>query len=236
MSGGISFWRKLTFVALGILGAGLGGRASHAAVIEEIARDFKPLAGYVVMVQDEEYIIDLDETQGVALGHIFSVVKPGKPMVHPVTQKVLGTLEEVKGILKIIRLKSGYSFARPLGKTVDIQKGDPIRRYENLPALFWDYTGKGKPFFAQLQSTLPSLKWRDYESAQRTRPPTPGPSSQHPDALLFILTSQGVEVRDPEFYELRRYGPPESTAPVGAIPSSAEETMAPKNSPYFRHI
>jgi hypothetical protein len=63
-----------------------------AAIIDEIARDFKSISGYVVMSSEDEYIIDLDDTKGIAMGDIFTVVKPGKKIVHPVTGKVLGTL------------------------------------------------------------------------------------------------------------------------------------------------
>jgi hypothetical protein len=196
---------------------------ADAAIIDEIAEDFKPLSGYVVMSSEEEYIIDLDDTNGVVIGDLFSVVTAGKKIVHPVTQKVLGTLEEVKGILKVIRIKSGYSFARVLGKSTNIKRGDPIRRYENMPALFWDYTGKGKSFFAQLQLTLPALKWQDYKTAQRSRPPQLAPPAKNYDTLIFILHDRGVEVRDPEFYVIRTYNPPESLSQISPRPTASEQ-------------
>ena len=73
---------------------------TQAAVIDEVARDFKPISGYVIMEAGGEYLIDLDASKGVSAGDLFSVVRPGKKITHPVTGKVLGTLEEIKGILK----------------------------------------------------------------------------------------------------------------------------------------
>jgi hypothetical protein len=184
--------------------------AVNAAVIDDITQDFEPISGYVIMSDGGEFVIDLDDTQGISTGDIFSVIKSGKKIVHPVTKKVLGTLEEVMGVLKVTRTKSGFSFARPIGKAADIKRGDPIRRYGNLPALFWDYTGKGLSFFIQLQKALTDLKWRDYNSSQNTRPPKPGANSETRESLTFILTERGIEVRDPEFAVIRSYDYPAS--------------------------
>jgi len=210
---------KTLMVVILIVTAGIPWTTATSAVIDEIAADFEPLAGVVVMTSNGEYIIDLDESKGVMIGDLFSVVTAGKKIVHPQSGKVLGTLEEVKAVLKVIRTKPGYSFARPLAKAVNIKRGDTIQRYNNLPALFWDYTGKGKFFFAQLQQTLPDLKWQDYESAQQTRPARPQPIPDNKNTLVFILTNRGVEVRDPQFFLLHNYDQPEASGPVSAKPS-----------------
>jgi hypothetical protein len=199
------------------------GTSAISAVIDEIASDFKPLSGVVVLASDGEYIIDLDESNGIVIGDIFSVLKAEKKIIHPKTGKVLGVLEEVKGILKVTRIKPGYSFTQPLGKAA-IQRGDSIRRYDNLQALFWDYTEKGKSFFVQLQQTLPGLKWQDYETAQHSRPSRPQAVAEKTDTLYFILTPQGVVVRDPQFYVLHSYDLPEALMPVSAAPSAMAET------------
>lgn len=198
-----------------------------ATVVDEIAEDFKPISGMVVMASNGEYIIDVDESNGVIIGDLFSVLTAGKKIIHPRSGKVLGTLEEVKAILKVIRIKPGYSFAQPLAKTADIKRGDTIKRYNSLPALFWDYTGKGKPFFAQLQKTLSDLKWQDYESAQRNRPARPQPIPENKNTIVFILSDRGVEVRDPEFFLLHSYDQPESLQPISAAQSPTGDIHPP---------
>ena len=173
---------------------------TQAAVIDQVARDFKPISGYVIMEAGGEYLIDLDASKGVSAGDLFSVMRPGKNITHPVTGKVLGTLEEVKSILKVTRLQPGFSHTRVLGKGDDIKRGDQIRRYENVPALFWDYRGNGEPFFFQVRNTLPSLKWQDYSTAQASKPKTPSKPSTGDASLLFILDNEGFEVRDSEYH------------------------------------
>lgn len=219
--------RKMLTGMILILSVWMPSTTATAAVIDEIADDFKPISGVIVMASNGEYIIDVDESNGVIIGDLFSVLTTGEKIIHPQSGKVLGTLEEVKAILKVIRIKPGYSFTQPLTKTADIKRGDSIGRYNNLPALFWDYTGRGKPFFAQLQKTLPDLKWQDYESAQHDRPAQPQPIPDNKNTIVFILTDRGIEVRDPQFFLLHSYDQPETLQPISTAPSSSGQ-MQPR--------
>ncbi len=219
----VSFRFQPPIVILMVLFVALLSVPTQAAVIDEVARDFKPISGYVIMEAGSEYLIDLDAGKGVSAGDLFSVMRPGKKIIHPVTGKVLGTLEEVKSILKVTRLQAGFSHTRVLGKGDGIKRGDQVRRYENIPALFWDYQGKGESFFFQVRNTLPSLKWQDYSTAQASKPKTPDKPSSEDASLLFILTHEGFEVRDSEFQLIHQYGVPESLAAAG---SAAAVTVA----------
>jgi hypothetical protein len=227
-----NFLSRLILFILLIPLLGISVTRSEAAVLDEIVNDFKPVSGYLVRVIDDEYIIYLDSPHRVAINDLFSVLKSEEKLIHPVTQKVIGTLEEVKGILKVTRLKSGYSYARALGKAIDLKKGDPIRRYENLNTIFWDYTGQGRPFFVRLQSALPGLKWQDYDAAQRLRPQQLVPHPDKGTSLFFILTNKGIEVRDPQFYVLHEYDLPKSYLSLDSAPSTlkGKSVQAPKAS------
>jgi hypothetical protein len=216
-------------------------------VEDDIARDFGPLAGYVVMEENSEFIIDLDAGHGIRLGDIFAVVGPGKEIVHPVTQKVLGKLETVKGILKVTRMGSGYSFARALDESPDVTRGDAIRRYALLPAIFWDYSGSGKPIYSKLREMLPQLKWREYHKTQQQRPTQSKPTAATANALTFIYAQDELVVRDPEFNELRRYplgsaSLPTKTAPkapVAAAPAAPRlpsTATAPVFTPEYKQV
>ena len=221
--------------------------AADAALDEDIARDLAPLDGYVVMKEGDEFIIDLDADRGIRPGDIFAVLGPAKDIVHPVSKKVLGKLESVKGILKVTRLAGGYSFARALEGAPGIERGDAIRRYALLPANFWDYSGAGRPMFVKLQQLLPALKWREYQKSQRQRPAEPEPSEATDGAMTFVYTGDEMVVRDPEFNELRRYsaaGPQAATpAPAGAVSAPApaaavqpSKTDAPVVEPEFKQV
>ncbi|WP_027714871.1 VCBS repeat-containing protein [Desulfuromonas sp. TF] len=201
---------------------------ASAAVLDEIARDFKPLSGYVIMPVDGEYLIDKDASHRVSVGDLFTVVKPGEKIIHPVTKEVLGTLDEVKGVLQVTRVKSGYSYARPVGKDQKVERGDVVTRYEKIPARFWDYTGKGQAFFAELKSTLPALEWQDYAVSQAKRPQAPSALPEQGAALIFILRHDGLEVRDSGFQALHAYPVPErltAGASASAVGATLEERL-----------
>ncbi len=207
---------------LALLACLSGPLPSQAGVVEKIANDFQPVSGYVVMAEGREYIIDLGKSAGIVLGDLFSVVAPGKEIVDPATKKVLGRLEQTKAILKVVRLKASYCFVRSLSGHNGIKRGDRVRRFENLTASFWDYTGHGKPVFHRLQHMLPGLKWEGYDESQRNKPSTVQPPSSAASSLLFILTAGGIEVRDPEFAVIHRYKPPR-------LPSSAGRPVTREN-------
>jgi hypothetical protein len=206
----LSFLKQLLCFCFAAFASNITVIPAQAGLIEQITEDFRPLSGYIVKSIGNEFIIDLDQSHGVSKGDLFSIVSTGEAVVHPVTAKVIGTLEEAKGILQVTRLKQGYSYARLLEKSTEIKPGDPIRRFENLPAIIWDYTGGGRVFSDQLQSALPGLEWRDYDSGQLTKPQKlllpPGQSA----TIYFILTDSGIEVRGPEFVVLHKYDLPPS--------------------------
>ncbi len=201
--------------------------AAAAVPLDSMAEDLKPVSGFVVLPVDGEYLIDLDVTDGISAGDLFAVVEPGEKIVHPVTKEVLGTLDKTKGILKVTRIKSGYSYAKPLQSEGDINKGDTIRRFSNLRAVFRDITGDGESVYARLKSALPALEWQEYQSAVGSA--GLAPPDQIDTDLFFVLTSGGLEVRDGKYDVLRTY-PVTGVASKGPPPSrpvSPSTTVAP---------
>lgn len=177
----------------------------HAEILDQLARDFSSISGYVVKKCDGQFIIDLDTSDGIIQGDIFSVVSSGEKLVHPVTGEIIGSLKQVKGILKVVRVKTGFSFTRPLLGENEIHAGDSIQRYEDITAVFWDYTEDGRNFFHRLQNKVPSLKWSGYDQAQQFRPQKPGPVPETGTAIVFILAGDTLNVRGPEFMLLHTY-------------------------------
>lgn len=195
------------------------------AVLDDVARDFKPLSGYLVMPVGDEYLVDLDAGKGLVAGDLLAVIEKGKKVIHPVTGKVLGTLDQVKGVLQIVRVKTGYSYARTIGKAKDLKAGDLVRRYTDLPALFWDYTGRGEEVYARLKKFLPQLEWQDYGVAQAGRPDKPGALAMQEATLIFVLDGSGLSVHDGSYQALHAYPPPEAVKTTGVerfvpVPSS----------------
>lgn len=190
----------------------------------QIVKDFTPITGYVIQANGDEYLIDLGIGQGTAIGDIFSVVGPGEPITHPVTGKLLGTQERSKGMLRLTRLKSGYAHSQPVGPVDSIKRGDAINRFQDLQALFWDFTGQGEQLAKELRAALPALQWKEYNAAQQQRPTKPERPKTFSPALYFILTSQGLEVRAPDFELIRSY--PDADPQTSAAPSATQQPAA----------
>ncbi len=202
--------------------------AGASPLLDRIAEDFRPLSGYLLMAKDGEYLIDVDADQGTVVGDLYSVITPGEKILHPKTKKVIGQLDEVKGVLKVTRLKSGFSHTRPLGKAYSLKRGDPVRRYQDIPATFWDYTKKGQPFFLKLRNRLPGLHWKEYAAAQAKRPPLPPEIQAGQPQLFFILTGRALEIRDSESQIIRTYPSPlADEMGVSTEPSPPEMPPAP---------
>lgn len=176
--------------------------AAQAAAM--FSQDFKPLSASLVMPIGSVWIIDQDATQGVKGGDLFSVVTQGAPVVHPVTKEVLGSIDVVRGVLQVTNVKSGYSYAKVLSADGPLNPGDGLKRFYNLPASFWDYTDQGEALFVALQTALPDLEWQPYAAAQQARPASPAPIAGE-TRMLFVLTDQGLAVKDNTLQPLRFY-------------------------------
>ena len=177
----------------------------------QIAKDFSSVSGYVVMATGSEYIIDLDSAQGVAAGDLFSVVTKGGNIVHPVTKKIIGTLDTVSAVLKVTRIKSGYSYAVKVRGDGDLSAGTEINRFDSVNATFQDQTGNSEVLKAELMAALPRLQWQ-------------GDSKVADADLAFVATAAGVQVRDSSGQLLRSYQAGQTIA--APVPSTMNLTAA----------
>lgn len=197
-------------------------------LVSSVTRDFRPLAGVVIMATGGEYLIDLDATRGVREGDMFAVVKPGERIVHPTSGEVLGHIDQVKGYLQVNRVRSGYAYARPLGEGGSFDRGDKIRRFEHLDARFFDYAGAGEAIYENLKQALPALRWVGYAADQTARP-EPLKSFKSPTPSLVFVHLQGqLEARDGDMTLLASYPLQASKLPAAPIiPSVRAGSSAP---------
>jgi hypothetical protein len=213
---GITF-RSLCALLLVVVASATGRAATFT---EGIASDLAPRSGILIRSAGAGYLIDLDARQQVVVGDLFSVVAPGEPIVHPVTKALIGREEAVQGLLQVTRVKAGYSECRALGATAGLKGGDTVRRFQNIDATFWDYTGKAEGYYRELQALLPQLQWQDYRYTQERRPAVPGVAAGQ-STLYFIVTGPALEVRAPDFTLLHRYPLPVEAAGATARPATA---------------
>ncbi|MCE5274284.1 MAG: hypothetical protein LLG43_04005 [Deltaproteobacteria bacterium] len=200
---------------------------ARAGVIDDVSRDFGAVTGYVVNSEGNEVIIDLDTRQHVSGGDLFSVVKPGKELIHPVTGKVIGRLEETRGLLNVTQVQEGYSMAKILNGAADIRRGDVIRRYKGIDAVFWDCEGQSEQLYKGLRSSLPHLNWCEYVSGQPDKPIEKKCAPGKRIALYFIAERGSLEVRGPDFMVVHSYPAGEVYSHVSEHAKSTEEDTNP---------
>ncbi len=219
--------KNFSFTVTALLAGMLLSVSALAGVVEKVEKDFSPTSGVVVMAASiDEYIIDLDGSTGVAVGDLLAVVEEGAQIVHPVTKKVLGTLDKTMAVLQVTQVKTGYSYAKVLNAEASaaIDAGTKLERFSNLSAIFKDETGVFEAMYADLRRALPQLEWQDSMSATIAD-------------LFFTVTPNGLEVRDSKGVLIRSYAPEQPvvaaaqsiptdliTAPVATDASSATAT------------
>ncbi|MGC9519886.1 MAG: FG-GAP repeat domain-containing protein [Desulfuromonadaceae bacterium] len=192
--------KNFGFTVAALLAGLLLSVSAFAGVIEKVEKDFAPVSGVVVMpTGGDEYIIDLDGSNGIAVGDLLAVVEKGEQIVHPVTKKILGTLDKTMAVLQVSQVKTGYSYAKVIEaeEEATIEAGTQVERFSNLSAIFRDETGSFEAMYADLRRALPQLEWQDSMSATMAD-------------LFFTVTPNGLEVRDSEGTLIRSYAPEKS--------------------------
>jgi len=155
-----------------------------------IIQDLSPISGYIVKIQSPEtMIIDLDASDGITTGDLFSVIVEKESLTHPVTETVIGRLNDVKAIVRITQIRDGYAFSKLIKytqKKASIKPGDRVIRYDQMRSQFTDHSGNGKHIYTNLLKQLPHLKWRAY--AKKKNP--------EPTDLNLIYDHKGLEIKD----------------------------------------
>jgi hypothetical protein len=200
---------------------GIFALPAQAVQYEAIAEDFRPLSGYVIMSTGGEYLVDLGATQNVNVGDLFAVVKEGDKIVHPVTQKVMGSLDELRAVLQVVRVEQDFSFAKRLRGAQRIDRGEVVKRYTEMTASFWDFTSNGEAVYTRLVKTLPSFKWAQYRKAPAAEAGQKQPPSEGSYDLIFVLNDNGLLVRDAGSRLVKSY--PEGTSSSPSVQRTSRD-------------
>lgn len=192
--------------------------SAMAELPEQIKKDFAPLSGYVIMPVGDEYLIDLDASVNLRTGDILTLVVPGEKVIHPVTKEVLGSLDVAKGYLQVTKIKSGYSYVKLLSADISPKKGDQIKRFEQVPAVFVSETPENA-LKDELRAGLSHIDWVDDQAENST-------------LLVFTLVGNTLTVKvaggeNLQTYQLGDDGKLSSTESAGALVGvPAAETSA----------
>lgn len=142
--------------------------AGAQALVQEILEQVRPREAIILEMSHDEIYLNLGREE-VSLGQVFEVYGVGEVILDPKTQEILGTTEDHKGTIEIIRVRDKTSIGRVIGEVESpIQPGDlAYQRVEGVRrrvAVYRFATAKGEisEFAWNLQEMIISRLARTY--------------------------------------------------------------------------
>ena len=180
--------RKLIILLMALLTYAPLCQAENFAKIEQ---DFQTVAGHIIMPIGEEYLIDLDASANLKEGDILALVPASKtaPLTGPKETSI--TTDSPEGFLRVTRIKSGYSYVKPVSNKLSPKKGDTIIRFDKVPARL-NWTSPDEVTAQALKTALSQFDWLDTHAEQ-------------PALLTFTLGKSILTVTDPDNQILYQY-------------------------------
>ena len=126
---------------------------TFGSVFEEIGKFFNR-EGYVVQRKEDKVIVDLGKGKAFP-GEKFRVERKGKPLIHPVTKKVIGYETKEVGKVEISHVEESFSEAKIL-EDKGIKAGDKVKLLVESVC----FEGSEEAFYA-LSEYIPNLERGD---------------------------------------------------------------------------
>lgn len=162
-----------------------------AILPDQVKNDFSTISGTIIMPIGEQFLVDMDASSGLQEGDILTLVGTGEQIIHPVTGEIIGALDVVRGYLQVTQIKSGYSYADIISTQAPPQKGDRVKRFEQVTAEFIS-PAENTNLAGELKIGLPHLDWIDKQSSKQP-------------LLTFILSDDNLLVKNVEQVTLKSY-------------------------------
>ena len=103
------------------------GTSGVERMVRQVETLFPVLEGYVLSAEGNQVTLDLKRGQAVTPGQTLKLIRYGKPITHPVTQKIVGHEETDLGQVKVLEVRKDYSLAQVITPGVQASKGDGVR-------------------------------------------------------------------------------------------------------------
>jgi len=200
---------------------------SFAEIPSKLLQDIFPSKGFLIKVNDDSLLIDLDSKKGVKEGDIFTIFSPGETITHPVTKKIVAVLEEKVGIIKVIGVKDGYSIAKRISGTKEIKEGFKIEKFTDLKVLYLDYADNPK-LYDELRMTFQTMEWETYEKGLKHKSAPSQITGLKGYDLYIVAEKDKVTLYDNQLDRIKEYPFTEPEAKIVQIAPPHEETPAEK--------
>ena len=181
-----------------------------ATTLQDVVKDMQPLEAFVVEVVHGQIIFGLGSGDGILKNDLFTVFREGQKLTDPRTGKELGRIETSAGMVAVTRVEKQFSYARPVGETGEIKRGDKLVRFKEISAFLQDSAATKGTFSFELQRGLQALNWQNSKKGAEL-------VFSHNNDELTVTDRQGSVVRQ---YQL-------GDTPQEAAVNSSKPTYAP---------
>ncbi|PLY05564.1 MAG: hypothetical protein C0622_01640 [Desulfuromonas sp.] len=148
----------------------------------QIVSDFSLTNGTIIMPVDDGYLLDLDDSVSLQEGDILALYGPAESETLTALESGAEPQGQPRGFLQVTSVKSGYSYARMIGTSIEPLPGDRVVRYSKVPAVYQS-AATDAALGKELQAELTTLHWLAPGSAQSAE-------------LTFVLDEKKLLVRD----------------------------------------
>ncbi|MCS7149593.1 MAG: hypothetical protein N2Z40_04680 [Caldimicrobium sp.] len=207
-------------------------------ILDEIKRDYQPIAALLIGIEGNEVIIDKGRAQGVKPKDVFTVYKKSRKIIHPETKESLGFLKEPIGKIEVLRVDENFATARILSKKEDFPIPTPAKRFADLRFLI---TTEGNPLdeglFITMKNLLPESEIL-FEPNLRTAQITSADLHAKKVDILISVGVNYIKAYNSYLDLVRAYGSPSATLALAAIPQ-APQIQQPQpvvQSPQFSQV
>lgn len=134
-----------------------------ASPFKDLLNHLAPIEARLV-VSNGKYYLNLGVRGGVRPGEWWSIYRPGKSILDPITGERLGFEEERVAIARVIRTAPSYAEVRLfcLNESCRVESGFLARRFAELDFYFFDLSGGHHALYEALRARFPWFRWHAY--------------------------------------------------------------------------
>jgi len=179
---------------------------SGSKIYDEIKKDFTPISGLIIGIEDSQIIIDKGRAQGVKPKDIFTVYKRVKKIVHPQTKKTLGYLKEIIGKIEITDVEENFATGKVIYQKESFHVPAPVERFTDLKILI--ISEKQTPdesLFLILKNNLPE-SMIIFDPNLKLKDLTPQYLLSQQYDVVFVIEEDVIKIFDHNLNLIRYYG------------------------------
>jgi hypothetical protein len=134
--------------------------ASSSSILDRLVQRLSPVEGMILgNTHGNLLILDTGREKGINPGDLFSVYRPGKTIVHPVTGKKITLWDGPFACLEVIKAEEGYSLARLTKGDANPEKGWKAVRFKDMSVTFQGPGKEAEIDKEYIRARLPYLNW-----------------------------------------------------------------------------